>query len=57
MAAQYLEISGGISSEQELEFSALTGSLSMMSKGRQPLFFVLSVYQLSPAVLNDVLDL
>ncbi|KAF8621809.1 hypothetical protein AX15_007483 [Amanita polypyramis BW_CC] len=32
LAAQYLEASGGISTEQELEFSALTGSLSMMSK-------------------------
>ncbi|KAK2464012.1 hypothetical protein APHAL10511_003956 [Amanita phalloides] len=32
LATQYLEASGGISSAQELEFSALTGSLSMMSK-------------------------
>ncbi|KAF8628700.1 hypothetical protein AX17_005923 [Amanita inopinata Kibby_2008] len=32
LAAQYLEASGRISPEQELEFSALSGSLSMMSK-------------------------
>ncbi|KAF8727525.1 hypothetical protein AX14_007338 [Amanita brunnescens Koide BX004] len=32
LAAQYLDASGGISGEQQLEFSALTGSLSMMSK-------------------------
>ncbi|PFH50297.1 hypothetical protein AMATHDRAFT_61349 [Amanita thiersii Skay4041] len=32
LAAQYLEASGKISQEQELEFSALSGSLSMMSK-------------------------
>lgn len=58
LAVQNLEASGTIRKAQELEWVALGGSLSMMSKGtplRSPRLssLVLLTYNL---VLNDVLD-
>ena len=59
LAVQNMEASGTIMKDQEIEFSALCGSLSMMSKGvwfYTPLFDS-PVQEKLIQVLNDVLDL
>jgi len=53
-----MDASGTVGKDQEIEFNALEGSLSMMSKGlgHHHLVF-LSRFLIASTVLNDVLDL
>jgi hypothetical protein len=51
-----MEASGTVAKAQEIEFNALSGSLSMMSKGQYLHTLIFSFTHL-PLVLNDVLDL
>ena len=61
IAVQNMEASNTIQKDQEVEFSALSGSLSMMSKGRYFVFVLILLLMSDSApcllVLNDVLDL
>lgn len=53
-----MEASGTVAKEQEIEFSALKGSLSMMSKGKFTLSCqIILTLLIITQVLNDVLDL
>jgi hypothetical protein len=51
-----MEASGTVAKEQEIEFNALKGSLSMMSKGKINLLLDITSLTINE-VLNDVLDL
>lgn len=44
LAVQNMEASGTVAKEQEIEFSALKGSLSMMSKGKFILSYKIIIY-------------
>ena len=59
LAVQNMEASGSVAKSQEIEFKALEGSLSMMSKGEfmTPAPATCSSHLARPVVLNDVLDL
>lgn len=61
LAVQNMEASGIVPRAQEIEFKALEGSLSMMSKGEYkflaPLARISCLILLYLTVLNDVLDL
>lgn len=46
LAVQNMDASGTVAKGQEIEFNALEGSLSMMSKGTW--FFFLSVVEMHP---------
>jgi hypothetical protein len=50
LAVQNMEASGTIAKSQEIEFKALEGSLSMMSKGQSVQFPVLCAYHLRLSV-------
>lgn len=59
LAVQNMAASGTVIKDQEIEFNALSGSLSMMSKGSAHLMLFYSYATCSQLflVLNDVLDL
>jgi hypothetical protein len=56
LAVQNMDAYGAVPKAQEVEFNALEGSLTMMSKGGL-LFHSLTAVADSILVLNDVLDL
>ena len=57
LAVQNMDASGTVAKTQEIEFRALEGSLSMMSKGLPPILPPQDVRAYDVLVLNDVLDL
>ena len=59
LAVQNMEASGSVAKSQEIEFKALEGSLSMMSKGESMTAAHVTRFPNSACfvVLNDVLDL
>ncbi len=57
LAVQNMEASGIVPRAQEIEFKALEGSLSMMSKGEHKFTRISCLMPNCLPVLNDVLDL